>query len=49
VQLVEQVDVEVAELAAKVFARLRHASSFLVIRLNAASYSTMPAGRLARS
>jgi hypothetical protein len=29
VQLIEQVDVEVAELAAKVFAWLRHASSFV--------------------
>jgi len=42
VQLVEQVDVEVAELAAKVVAWLRHASSFVVIRLNAASHSTIP-------
>jgi hypothetical protein len=31
VQLVEQVDVEVAELAAKVFARLRHARSLVVV------------------
>jgi hypothetical protein len=42
VQLVEQVDVEVAELAAKVFARLRHAGSFVVMRLSAVSHSTIP-------